>query len=136
MDGIRDALLDPNVVIAWITAVLGPIAATLVTWATTRRRAEKAAKDGRATPSPDGEKSITEEVTDWARELRKDVRGLRTEVHTLRSVVRSLEAEKNELAARVTELERENHALAAHNRLLVSQIVDLGGEPWRMPSDD
>lgn len=129
MDGIRDALLDPNVVIAWITAVLGPIAATLVTWATTRRRAEKAAKAGKAAPSPDGEKSITEEVTDWARELRKDVRGLRAEVHTLRDRVYELEDENRKLARRVTELEQENQQLRRRNKWLSETLIDLGGDP-------
>lgn len=134
MDGVKEALLEPNVLVAWITAVVGPIAATLVAWATTRRRAEKAARKGDNAPaSPDGEKSITEEVVGFARELRKDVAGLRAEVHKLRDLVYQLEDENDSLARRVSSLERENAILVRHNKLLTKQVVDLGGTPHPRP---
>lgn len=109
--------LDPNIVVALITALAGPVSVLLV-----KRLIEDKADDAAAAgEEPDADPAtVSQVVLDWARRLNSRVTAMDEELGSL----------KREVAA----LQRENTLLRRHNQLLSSQVVDLGGKPWEIPT--
>lgn len=119
-------MLTPAVIVATVTAVVGPVLVVIATAVTARRRAEKAA----TTPGTDPERaqdiSVSAVVLDWAEQLRADVDKGNARVDALNTKV-------DELNRTVLLLERENSKLRRYVEILAAQVVDLGGRPYPQP---
>lgn len=112
-----------KLLIAFITGLVGPVGVIIA-----KARIEKGAKNtateptrrkGETTTDP---KTLSNVVLRYATQLSEDVQRVHKRL--------------GEMEKEIETLKRENANLRRHNEILTSQILDLGGKPWPMPSDD
>ena len=111
-----------GVLIALITAFVGPVVLILIKWARDKRKDQAVAeKDFQVakTASNQGDASLVEVILQWAKDLREDIKELRSEVVQLNVMI--------------TALQSENRLLRHHNILLTAQVIRLGAVPQPMP---
>lgn len=121
---MADALQSPAVLVAIVSAIVGPAAMVVLNWAANRRKtqagATKDVADARHA-EVEGDVSVAGVVLRWSEGLRDELAKVKTEVAGLK--------------AQIAQLERQNRALRRHNEILTAQVVDLGGVPLAMPED-
>lgn len=119
MNEIIAALLEPQVLVAFFTFVVGPIVGVLIA-------ASREAKDPVTPPDPKpvtGERRVRrddvvviEAFAQWADRQQQEIKRLKADLRDLRS--------------QVNELRRVNLALRQHNEVLIQQLRRLGETPF------
>lgn len=125
---MAEALQNPVVLAAILTAVVGPAAAVLLNWAANQRKSRAGATRDVAEArhsDVEGDVSVAGVVLRWSEGLRDELAKVKTEVAGLKAQIRGLEDE-------IAVLRKENSRLRAHNAELSAQVQDLGGVPRAM----
>ena len=110
------------VLVAVITAIVGPIVAGLVLYLRTRHHEAAAAELGTRRLRTEQEVSVSGVVLSWAQRLEGQVERLQSEFEVCKVAMNGLRDD-------VAGLKRENAVLREHNRALVVQVLELGAVP-------
>src|SRR5690606_23156961 len=107
-----ERLLDGQVLVAFISSVIGPLALLFASNKKSREKAAEAANGKVKDPA------AFLALMEWAdRQMEK---------------TKEREADFDAIEKRVAELERLVFSLKHHNQILASQIIQLGGQPFEL----
>ena len=120
-------LESATVLVAVITAIVGPIVAGLVVYLRTRGQEAAAAELGTRRLSTEQEVSVSGVVLSWAQRMEGQVERLQSEFEVCKVAMNGLRDD-------VAGLKHENAVLREHNRVLVVQVLGLGAVPAPSPS--